>query len=304
MRSRTMAYKFMVICPLLYVGAISARARLHVEPHTFVACTLKQQRAMAAYREPFIAAASFRGTRYRDVNRIRLREVADSWIQGAAEGRLQSLTPVHLDDFVRDGVKQQIYRANDLLVQLLVNIAQEEQAQPVQAAQDLVRAVKVAEVLKYSDPYAIAQSCIHQRTALQRLRAVSPKLHVNEKLWVRNELRELRSKQPSLEPMVRLLYRLYAESTEGDSNSTSLMTIKQLLRDQSTADRNSLTVLAALPRPNLRAHKTENPVIGLLRMSGIAQDNWIRRLDGEIALLGTTSVVGNPEEHRVVAAAP
>jgi hypothetical protein len=299
-----MAYRFLVICPLLYVGAIAARARLHVDGHSFVACTQKQNRAIAAYREPFIAAEAMKGVRFKDINRDRLREVAEMWILGAAEGHLQPLTPVHLDDFVRDGVKQQIYRANDLLVQLLINTARTETDKPALAARDLIRAIMVADVLKYSDPYAIAQSGIHQRTALQELRKITPNLKPAEKLWIRDQLRIVQANEPSLEPMVRLLYRLYKESSLYVADSSSLSKVQRMLRDQNTADRDSLAVLASLPRPSFSENKSETPVIGLLRMSGLSQSNWRKCLDNEIRLLGETSVVSDPKEHRVVAATP
>lgn len=298
-----MAYKFLVICPLLYVGGISARARLHVDPYTFVSCTHKQHEAIAAYREPFIAAASFKGIPAKDVNQERLRQVADQWIQGADEGKLQALTPVHLDDFIRDGVKQQIYRANDLLVQLLISNAKRDMA-PSDAAKDLIRAIQVADVLKFSDPYAVAQSGIHQRTALQELSRLSTDLTPGERLWVRDQLRTVRANQPSLEPMVRLLYRLHLEADGESAGKSSLRSIRALLQDPGKADRDSLTVLASLPRPSYRNKTTESPVLGLLRMSGIAQEHWLSSLEREIEALGTTLVVGDPQDHRLVAAAP
>lgn len=296
MIARSIFYRILLVGPLLYVGAIAVRARARIDPYVFGSCTQKQQAAIAAYQGPYLDALPFLSTPKERVDRRELRAVAMGWIERSNEGTLQPLTPVHLDDFIRDGVKQGISRTCGRMAQLLTEVAADEteKGDAGSAISDLVLAVRLAEVLKYSDPYAITQAGVLQRKALAAISDIVPKTDQAGKLWTLNALKDIRSRQRSLEPMVRLTVRLYQESKGSSDDSASLKPVADLLKKPGEGEL-SLSVLATLPRasdPGTRAPA----MASLLRMAGCAQESWLKHLDSEIAKLGSASlVVKNPE---------
>ena len=115
MPARTLAYRLLLVSPVLYLAAIGVRARVHIDPYVFTACTVKQQQAFLPYKDLCIKSAQFQGLALSDFDRTDLRRVAAEGHKGGVSGALKPLTPVHLDDFTRDGIKQQIGMARNSL---------------------------------------------------------------------------------------------------------------------------------------------------------------------------------------------
>ena len=307
MPARTLAYRLLVISPIIYVGAIVVRARLYIDPYAFTSCTAKQQEAFLAYRDVFAEAAGFQGLPASQVDHERLRVVASRWVEGAQSGQLRPLTPVHLDDYSRDGVKQQISRVRDVLSQRLLSCAKEEleNKQPVQAAKDVLMAIRVTEAMKYSDPYSVSHSGMMQRTLINFLPRIADHLKPAERLWIRAQLKEIREQQQPLEPMARLIARLYREKS-AKGQFSDIETLDALLKDPSTADSRSVTYLASLPKPSEMPTVKQSAYIGLLRMCGTSQAMWLRHLDGAIEDLNEllASVAENPKGSHVASITP
>ncbi len=306
MQARTLAYRLMVLGPLIYIGGIAVQARVHIDVFSFVACTPKQHNSMLAYREPCLLAGGLRSSTPRNVDVARLRTVAEVWIQQAEAGKLVALTPVDLNDFVRDGIKQEIYRTNHQMVFLLTEVGHAElkRGDAKAASEDLVRAIRLAETLKYSDPYSIYQMGALQRNALAKLEGATPHLDAKSKVWVRSSLRRIRDRQQSLEPVVRLIYRLYREARIDARPGKGLSSIATFLGQAKEADSKSVSVLASLPRPNGDEDSMETGLVGILRMSGLSQAHWLRQIDAQISAMNSISVVEDPKSTRVAVVAP
>ncbi len=309
MPARTLAYRLLLLCPLLYVGAIGVRARLSLDPYVFTACTAKQQAAFLAYRSFYTKAVEFQSLPHGSVNRELLRQTTLRWIEGIEDGSLQQLTPVHLDDFARDGIKRDITRVRDSLACHLMAIARLEanEGRLDHSANDLILALKVGEAMKYSDPYAVAHAGIVQRTIMMELNEVGAKSPPASRLWIRGELLTLRSQQKPLEAMARLMSRLYRDTATSTDYHKSFEKVDALLSRRDEADQLSVSYLASLPKPSSHTN-LDSPYMGLLRMCGISQTSWFRRIDQVIDSLATpvtiTSIAENPEGAKLASISP
>lgn len=307
MPARTLAYRLLLVSPLLYLGAIVVRARVHLDPFVFTACTAKQQEAFKAYQPYFIEAAGYQNVDPRRMDPAKLRAVAQKWFDGHEQGILRPLTPAHTEDYSRDGVKQQIVRVRDCLMHRLGALGQKEirEGNVADGLKDLVLSIKLGEVMKYSDPYAVAHSGLMQRTLLMTLPIDSPALGPKERLWLGAQLDEIARLQQPLEPMARLVFRLHKDrnaSPERDDVSP----LEDLLRHPETAEQRSVTYLASLPKPSEASSEGQSIAIGLLRMAGASQNMLSEQIALRRAAVATSValVLKNPERAHVAKASP
>jgi hypothetical protein len=303
MQARMLAYRLMVLSPILYIGSLALRARTHVNVFEFTACTQKQHHAISAY-QPFVTeAAPFRSMYPRDLNRPALRQVAKSWISGSKSGDLQPLLPVHIHDFVRDGIKQEVYRSADLMVMHLMTIAKYEvkEGKADQAAEDLVLAMQLAEVLKYSDPYAVAHSGMQQRSALGHIQEYLPFMSQQAIERCREQLIAVRVQQQPLDHLVRWMRQLYnAERIRQGHEASPIEEVDRFLAMNRMNPEEGLATFTSVPRPVWASTGEVPTMLGELRMASNSQTNFVRKLDEQIEAL----VLENPEDSGFASISP
>lgn len=289
-----LAYRLMVLSPILYIGSLAMRARTHVNVFEFTACTQKQHHAITAYQPFVVEAAPFQSRYPRDLNRPALRQVAKSWISASKSGELQPLLPVHVHDFVREGIKQEVYRSADVLVMHLMTIAKYEvkEGQADQAAEDLVLAMHLAEVLKYSDPYAVAHSGMQQRSALGHLQDYLPFMSQPAIERCREQLIAVRVQQQPLDHLVRWMRQLYnAERIRQGHKVSPIEEVDRFLALNRMNPEDGLTTFTSVPRPVWASTGEVPTLLGELRMASHSQTSFVRKLDEQIEAL----VLENPE---------
>ncbi len=302
-----LGYRLLVIGPLLFVGSIAIRARIGIQQWDFPACTHKQEDDISAYRRVACDALQFRDIRFGKVDRTKLRTVAQSWVEGRRLGILKPLTPAFLGDSIREGVKQQIRQAAGVLVCHLQDIGKLElqSGRPRRACEDILLAMQVSEVLKYSDPYAVALAGIEQRTSIKILDSVAPKLAPFDRGELAVRLEQLRKEQGSLDSMVRLMRQLYRQSKERRGEAVSeIQEVDQFLAVSQGSPDKGFDVFRDVPHTKLASAEDNVPLISTIRMATASQSAFLRRLDERIAIVRAKSVVENPEKTRLIASAP
>lgn len=303
MQARTLAYRLMVLSPILYIGSLAVRARMHLDVFDFMACTTKQHEAITDYRPFVIQAAPFRSQSPKHLSRPYLRRVAMNWVEASHRGELRPLLPVHIHDFVREGVKQEIYRSADVMVMHLMAVARYEaqEGNAGQSAQDLVLAIRLSEVMKYSDPYAVAHSGLQQRSALTHLSEIQPKMSSKSVIESRAALVAIREKQEPLDHLVRWMKQLY--NSERVRNGHPVLPIEEV-DHYFSFDRNSpedgLVAFTSVPRPVWASAGEVPTMLGELRMAGSSQTGFLRKLDEQIEAL----VLKDPEHSSFAWVAP
>lgn len=293
----------MVISPIIYIGTLVGRAHVQVTSYDFVACSTKQHDAITAYRPYVIDAVPFRNKQSKTIPHEQLRRVAQRWVEGRKSGDLQPLLPVHIHDFVREGVKQEIYRSGDSMVTHLLVTSRREAAagKEAQAARDLLLAIQLSEVLKYSDPYSVAHSGMQQRSAIASLSEITSKLTPDQLRECHQTLTELREAQQPLDHLVRWMKQVY--NMERIRRGLEILPIEEVDRYfavERHRPEDGLLTFASIPRPKWAANGIVPTMLGELRMASNSQTTFIARLDEQIKAL----VLEDPEHSGLASIAP
>ncbi len=303
MQARTLAYRLMVLSPIFYIGTLVVRAHIQVNSFDFTACTTKQHEAITAYRPYVIDAVSFRNKQTKHVSREQLRSVAARWVEGGRTGELQPLLPVHIHDFVREGVKQEVYRSGDSMVTHLLVIAryESEAGNLARAARDVLLAARLSEVLKYSDPYSVAHSGMQQRAALAAFGKIAPSLSPEDLNKSLSELKQLREVQQPLDHLVRWMKQVYnAERVRLGMEVLPIEEVDRYFAIERNRPEDGLLTFASIPRPKWAANGIVPTMLGELRMASNSQSTFIARLDEQIEAL----VLEDPEHSGFASVAP
>ncbi|MEQ1822024.1 MAG: hypothetical protein ABL949_05925 [Fimbriimonadaceae bacterium] len=173
MGAKTLLYKLMVLSPIFFIVWIAGTGRFRNDGFQFVACTVKQQQAIRAYR-PYVSHAAPVEQGYASPEQI--RSVCNTWINGYRKGDLQPLTPVQVGDSVNEGIKRQIRVTRDSLILELRKVAKQERRLKNydQAFQDYALAIVVDQILKGSDATAERVSAVSQTENLREIEKLIP----------------------------------------------------------------------------------------------------------------------------------
>lgn len=298
-----LAYRLMVLSPILYIGSLAVRAHMQMSVFDFTACTKKQHEAITEYRPYVIQAAPFRVLNPRSLSRPYLRKVASNWIAASERGELKPLVPVHVHDFVREGVKQEIYRAADVMVMHLMSVAKLEHkaGNADQAAKDLVLSIRLAEVMKYSDPYAVAHSGMQQRSAITLLDEMLPVLSPEGIRASRFALVQFRDSQKPLDHLVRWMKQLHnAERVKNGHQVLPIEEVDTFLEAHRMGPEDGLATLTDVSRAAWASNGEVPTLLGELRMAGNSQKSLIKRIDEQIQKL----VLEDPEHSGLALVSP
>ena len=168
MSLRTVMYRLFTISPLVLAGTIAAESRFHLDMFQTVACTSKQENEISAYIEPVRQAEKLLWLRS---SPDKVRRVAAAWIEGAKTGHLKPLEPVSADDSIETSIKGEIASASRSVQAKLMALSKSEaqRQEYAQAIEDAMTALRVGEVIKYSDAVSLANTATTQRGIIRNL---------------------------------------------------------------------------------------------------------------------------------------
>ena len=203
MSLRSLVYKMMATSPLVFLGAMAAQSRFDNDPFQGLSCTPQEQEAISAYIEPVKAANGLYQT---SSSPKQVREVAQMWIKGSDGGQLKALLPSSSEDSMRSPVKSQIQRANDMIALRLLAISEKELVAKKysDAALDAATALRVGQVIKYSDPLTVGTIGTAERSLLVKIQKITSKLNDVERSQLRNQIVAFKLHQQSLTALARV----------------------------------------------------------------------------------------------------
>lgn len=171
------ATRMAVFAPVLAILAVGVRARYYpdtVEPwHANPAA----QERVVAFGEVLNQTADVIALPVGEASVGKVREAAQVWIDGAAQGRLRPLHPAFYVDTTMEGPKIEIERAVARLSSTLMAHSDKALAagKPDEAIHNASLAYQVSEVLRTSDLIAAATGSSRERRAMLILAAALPK---------------------------------------------------------------------------------------------------------------------------------
>jgi hypothetical protein len=152
-----------------------------------------------------IVRESERVLRSRNKDPRLIRQAANKWWQGAANGELLPLPQLGPDDEIYNGVKGQILNAARDLSSDLCQFGEDELAARKygEAAHDFAMGLLVLQPLKYSDLPSIAIVGTAQRRLLSQMSVAWPRLSSDEKRTIKGMLAHVRVDEASLQSLMR-----------------------------------------------------------------------------------------------------
>jgi hypothetical protein len=122
------------------------------QKYDFVKYDSKTNAKVEAYISPYIRANQALESYNNGDSLYEIREIADLWIRRHDSGLLKDIEPVTEDDLTYDGFKRTILDTRDKLITALVS------SNSTHTTEDIVRAYKLGEIMKYSDLISVGQS--------------------------------------------------------------------------------------------------------------------------------------------------
>jgi len=275
MTAQGYVYKIMATAPFFLLGSLAAQSRLHIDAFDPAGCTNQQQADIAAYISP-VRMTSILRVGVDNISHDQVLKVANYWITGAQSRKLKPLEPAFYDDTVRSNVKSQIKTASDLIINTLNRDAEINLAKnPWRSVQDHVVALKVAEILKYSDPYAVAFSGVRERNILRSLTEVAGRLHLDQKRELSKQIEDFSAQQQPIEPLVRQTRKFYQFEQQRMSNNELAPYNTEEAVAVSLAEEPSVTAVMRQARNGVRGHvpAMDHPYLGQLRMAYASQEH-------------------------------
>lgn len=193
-RWRRLIQYFLVMGPMFMLAGLGIEERTRTETFETKRYDDRTTNLVLSYQHPVrkVAILSHQESQFDFANR--LRRVASEWCELSDLGVLRPIPSAFASDNMREGTKAEIADAAEYLLAHLVTSARKEHfAQRYgAAADDLLFAIKVAQILKYSDLNSVGVFCSWQRQALLELRGTVPRLQESDRRRVASQLRKLR----------------------------------------------------------------------------------------------------------------
>jgi hypothetical protein len=229
MSARTLAYKVMVLTPAIFLASLAVQSRTYSDPFEPIGQSKVDQAAVSAYIDVMKATKPVIALGPNKQDPKRLRQIAQQWIDGSRKGVLRPLYPVAISDRATDGIKGQVFLAATQVSDRLLQVAHLEIASGNvdDATKDIVQAMEVAQVLKFSSFEAVHMCARTQRKALENLDDLMPKLTAKQAAWAKDELNAIRLDQKPLTQLAAISKRLYMEDRIRGGEDPSAIVVTQ-----------------------------------------------------------------------------
>ena len=182
-----LTYKLMVTAPALLTAILAVQARTSSDPFEMEGDWATSDRILQAYVPLMKECVQFNQREPSGIPMVESRKWAQRWIDGANSSRLLPMKSAQYGDTAEDGVKSQVFRANVHLAAAL-SYGYLTRRDYERAARDLVLAVQVLQVLKFSDMDCLAYCNIAQRRQIERLTLLMPKLGTDQRSEIAAQL--------------------------------------------------------------------------------------------------------------------
>ncbi len=223
--------ELLMVVPLVFMAIVGVKERTRIDSFTFTAYDASENAQVSAYTD--IVRATEREIKVPGAANVeRVRALAHRWVQGAASGTLRAPAAVSFNDTVDEGVKQEIFQADQKVAESL-NIAsarEREAGNARQAIADAMLALDAGEVTRSFDLSSVFQSISTQRISVQALsealrRTPSP---ASEDVWRRLQAASLsRSELASVVTTARRLFQI-AQIRKGEPLTAVIATGQEL----------------------------------------------------------------------------
>jgi hypothetical protein len=217
-----MIQELLVLGPLILILGVTVDARTRVDEYDPIAYGPILHKRILAYAEPVSEVRKMLFLDPGNVRDARARTVAGNWIRLANEKTLGPLPAAFDRDSMHEGTKGEILLAAEMLCGSLIDAGNSEADcdQYDQAAKDFVLALRVAQILKFSDLYSVGVLSARQRHALRSIEKVIPMLSRRMRTNAAQNLKDLANQQQGLDSIARHAKRLYAREFEPQSTPT------------------------------------------------------------------------------------
>lgn len=200
----------MFASPFLLIAGVGAHARLFVDPFEPTGYSHQGQQRIFAYKDVVEHTRGAANLKLSPTDRL---AIADSWIAGYKEGKLQPIFPATDDDSTQEGIRGEIFQAVSQLNESLYRQAKRAASQgDLKLAKDtLLKSLQVSEIIKYSDFTILNALRLQQTHALKKLNSLEIK-SPSERKEIASSLQALLAEQRPLDNLAVLERRQYSES--------------------------------------------------------------------------------------------
>lgn len=190
---RRLFWQLATILPLIATGYMGLLPKTRGEALPEFSDDPTTQARIAAYAEPVRASYALTDSKKAVLPQATVRAVATVWIRGLESGLLRPLPPLHYRNGFTEGIKAQIYEARQFVLASLHRLAgsRENEGRVAEAIETDLSALKVGEVLKYSDMTTLLTSCSFQARTVRRLRSLEPKMTAAQRSAVASAVRAI-----------------------------------------------------------------------------------------------------------------
>lgn len=210
MSARKLIYRFMVLAPAIFLAGIGVNARSISTEFDTVCNDARTDRAILAYI-PYMRELEAPYREHSESDRRRALNTANQWIAAANKGVLMPLAPIAYEDTSTEGAKSQVFEAKaNLISRLSTAIGEEIDAgQYNRAAEYTARAMRLSEILKYSDFISLYNCATEQRRQLMTISPYIVKLDSQHKQLLSSAVKDCATEETQVNRMARRSNRLF-----------------------------------------------------------------------------------------------
>jgi hypothetical protein len=232
MSARKLVYRSMVFAPAIFLVGLGVHARSLSDNFNFVANDPGRERAVLAY-VPYLKKSDGFVDWTQNQSFEEARRVAKIWIEGAEQGKLKPLTPVAFEDTSSEGAKSEIFQVSSRIVtRLLQGVTRSIAAKNYhEATEDVVLAVRLANVLKHSDFISLFNNATAQRRGIQEIVEVADHLTAEDREKISELLPITQTKTELISKMLKRSRQLFVSWRERRGYQPLSIEDTQLLAD-------------------------------------------------------------------------
>lgn len=264
MVARKLILHLMILSPAMLLSSIAIESRIGFDALDEAAILPESQQRITAYLDVVRLTEQTLGDGT-NATPDQVRQLADAWIEGRRSGNLQSLLPQHPQDSPREGARGQIFESRARVLGFLQMLARSEmgRGEHSQAARDAMRAVRVAETMKYSELYVVGASSMEQRTALTHVLQTLPHLPADEVAGIRAECQDILAQQKPIDKLIQLSRQQFQSGSQqqgtiplSGADGQKLAAIETMVRSDANPD----LVINEIRRTLAASHSIGMPV--------------------------------------------
>lgn len=212
MTARKLVYRLMVFAPAIFLVGIGVHARGISTSYDTLANDHRTEQNILAYI-PVLQASEPYASSFAKAPIERTKQIARRWIGDAEKGILNPLVPVAYEDTSSEGVKSQIFEAKGRIVRALLRDIEPsmKSGRTEDAAESAVLALKLSNVLKYSDFVSMFNCAAEQRRVMREIEPLVTKLDAKNQAAISEAIATLKLDTKRVSTLVRRTKKLFMD---------------------------------------------------------------------------------------------